>query len=164
MKALLLLVGLLYFPVMAEAGPPPPPQTVIIVSCRVDDLTGQPGRQDPALAARGWMDLEWHFDKGNELECKREELPLTDSVALMSPEVQELKPNFSAWAQCAAVAMQVGPAYEKAHKGWAVAAVGCPSPMMDDNGTPSTADDRVVGWTLPSCPSWLKCRYDGSLI
>src|SRR5262245_4714554 len=105
-RALLFLVGLGSLPIMAEAAPPPP-QTVVVISCRVDDLTGLPGRQDPTFAAKGWRDLEWHFDAGNELECKREEVPLQDGVALMSPEVKELHPDFSDYAQCAAVAMQM---------------------------------------------------------
>lgn len=160
-KALLLLAGLYSIPVMATAKPPEPPQTIVIIACRVDDLTGQEGRQDPDLAAKGWRDLEWHLDAGGELECKREVVPLTDAVTLMAPEVNELKPDFSDLAQCAAVGMQYAPAYEKANKGWGVMAVGCPVRIETDG--------VLTGWKLPDCPSEIggmpiKCRFDGSLI
>lgn len=157
MKSLLLLMGLATYPLLAAADSPPPPQTIVVVGCKVDDLTGQPGRQDPDLAARGWRDLEWHYDRGNELECKREEIPLTDSVAMVAPEVNQLHPDFSSYAQCAAVAMQYSPTWERANQGWAVAAVGCPTKIVNDSGT-------VIGWHLPECPSWLKCRFSGSEI
>lgn len=157
MKSLLLLVGISLFPLWATAASPPPPQTVVIVGCRVDDLTGQPGRQDPTLSAHGWRDLEWHYDRGNEIECKREEVPLTDSVTLVAPEANELHPDFSSYAQCSAVAMQYTPTWERANPGWAVAAVGCPTKVVNEQGV-------VVGWHLPECPSWLKCRYSGSEI
>lgn len=162
MKALLLLAGLFSLPIMAEAAPPPPPTSIVVIACRVDDLTGQPGRQDPGFAARGWRDLEWHFTQpGNELECKREQIELTDAVTLMAPEVNDLKPNFSDFAQCAAVAMQYGPQYDKTHPGWATLAVGCPVRIETDG--------ILTGWKLPDCPREIAglpitCRFDGSLI
>ncbi len=152
----------LSLPILAMAAPPPP-QTIVVIACRTDDFTGQPGRQDPDLAAKGWRDLEWHFDKGNELECKREVIPLEDSVALVSPETPALHPNFANLAQCAAVAMQYSPTYEKAHQGWAVMAVGCPRKIT--NGP----DGPIIGWTLSDCPMEIgglpiKCKFDDSLI
>ncbi len=164
MFRLLALVWLGILVVSAHAGSPPaPPQTIVVIACRVDDLTGQSGRQDPDLAAKDWRDLEWHLDKGNELECKREVIPLEDSVALVAPETPALHPDFSSFAQCAAVAMQYAPTYEKANKGWAVMAVGCPTKIT--NGP----DGPIIGWKLPECPFAVNgmpiiCRFDGSLI
>lgn len=140
----------------ALAAPVPPPQSIVVISCRVDDLTGQAGRQDPELAARGWRDLEWHYS-GGEIDCKREEIALTDSVTLVAPETPELHPNFGDYAQCAAVAMQVTPNYERANHGWAVMAVGCPTKIVNDQG-------EIVGWHMPECPSWVRCRFSGNEI
>lgn len=160
MKAWLLLAGLFSLPIMAEAVPLPP-QSIVVIACRVDDLTGQPGRQDPNLAARGWRDLEWHFDRGNQLECKREIVDLQDGVSLVSPETPELRPNFSSFAQCAAVGMQYAQQYQVAHGGWGVMAVGCPVRIETDG--------ILTGWKLPDCPREIgglpiTCKFDGSLI
>ncbi len=164
LRLLLAAFIILSLPILIATAAPPPPQTIVVIACRTDDFTGQPGRQDPDLAAKGWMDLEWHFTSpGNELECKREVVPLEDSVALVSPETPALHPNFAALAQCAAVAMQYSPTYERTHKGWAVMAIGCPTKIT--NGP----DGEIIGWKLPDCPSQvgglpIKCKFDDSLI
>jgi hypothetical protein len=156
----LVLLGMLLFPAIVHAAPAAP-QTVVIIGCRVDDLTGQPGRQDPELAARNWRDLEWHFDKGLELECKREVVPLEDAVAMMDPTVKTLASDFSNVSQCAHAGAFFMPAWEQANKGWAVMAVGCPVRIETDG--------VLTGWKLPDCPSSIgglsiKCRFDGSVI
>jgi hypothetical protein len=163
MRALHLAVGVFFFflPVIAFAAPPPAPQTLVIIGCRVDDLTGQPGRQDPELAAKDWRDLEWHFDKGLELQCKREVVPLQDFVASMDPTVQPLLTDFSKPAACAHVGGMYSPMWNETHRGWAVMAVGCPVRIETDG--------KLTGWKLPDCPSsiggkTIKCRFDGSLI
>jgi hypothetical protein len=161
MESLLLLVGLYAFPLMATAAAPPAPQTVVIIGCRVDDLTGQPGRQDPTLAARGWRDLEWHFDEGLELQCKREVVPLEDAVAALDATVKPLASDFSDVAQCAHAGVMFSPSWEQANKGWAVMAIGCPVRIETDG--------ILTGWKLPDCPSSvggkiIRCRFDGSLI
>jgi len=162
-KELLLLIGLLTYPIMAEAVPIPP-TTIVIIGCRVDDFTGQPGRHDPNLAAKGWKDLEWHVTDGLELECKREEIPLEDQVAMIAPPgTLPLDPNFSDFAQCAAVAMSFSPKWEEANKGWAVMAVGCPTKIT--NGK----DGPVIGYKMPDCPHSINgmdvtCKFDQSVI
>lgn len=161
MRALLLLIGLSLYPVWATAEPPKAPQTVVIIGCRVDDLTGQPGRQDPDLAAKGWKDLEWHFDKGLELQCKREVVPLEDAVAAFHDTVKPLASNFADLAQCAHAGVMFAPKWEEANKGWAVMAIGCPVKIE--------VDGKVVGYKLPDCPSSIgglaiKCRFDSSVI
>jgi hypothetical protein len=144
-------------PVMAAAAPAAP-QTLVIIGCRVDDHTGEPGRQDPALAARGWKDLEWHFEDA-ELECKREVVPLEDAVAMMDPSVRSLAADFSSTSQCAHAGAFFMPTWEQANQGWAVMAIGCPVRIETDG--------RLTGWKLPDCPSSIgglsiKCRFDGS--
>jgi hypothetical protein len=159
---LLLIVGaaIICMTVAAVAGSPPAPQTLVIIGCRVDDLTGQPGRQDPELAAKGWRDLEWHFEDA-ELQCKREVVPMQDFVASMHPTVQPLLTDFSSHAACAHVGGMYSPTWNDNNKGWAVMAVGCPVRIETDG--------VLTGWKLPDCPSsiggkTIKCRFDGSLI
>jgi hypothetical protein len=159
--ALLLLLGLSLTPMAVAAVPP---TTIVIIGCRVDDHTGEQGRQDPTMAAKGWRDLEWHLTNGTELECKREVVALQDAVVAMSPNaaaVMPLNPDFSNWAQCASVAMSYSPAWEKMNKGWAVMAVGCPVPI--------TVDGIIKSYKLPDCPRKvgtleISCKFDGSLI
>jgi hypothetical protein len=156
-RSALLLGWLCMLPVMAAAAPAAP-QTLVIIGCRVDDHTGEPGRQDPALAARGWKDLEWHFEDA-ELECKREVVPLEDAVAMMDPSVRSLAADFSSTSQCAHAGAFFMPTWEQANQGWAVMAIGCPVRIETDG--------RLTGWKLPDCPSSIgglsiKCRFDGS--
>jgi hypothetical protein len=151
-------IGLISF-VQGEEGPPAP-QTLVVIGCRVDDLTGQPGRQDPELAAKGWRDLEWHFQDA-ELQCKREVIPLQDFVATLDPSVQPLLTDFSKLAACAHVGGMYSPTWDRANPGWSVMAVGCPVRIETDG--------KLTGWKLPDCPSsiggkTIKCRFDGSLI
>src|SRR6188472_3259523 len=75
----------------ASPSPPKAPQALVIVTCKVDDLTGQLGRHgvdadghyDETSAAKGWRDLELHLDKGLEYECKREIAQLEDATQYM---------------------------------------------------------------------------------
>jgi hypothetical protein len=141
-----------------------PPTSLAIIACRVDDLTGQEGRHDPAMAARNWRDLELHIVDG-ELQCKREVVDLVDKVQMINPESSmPLNPDFSQWAQCAGVAMSYSQTWNEANKGWAVVAAGCPVPIVNNDGT-------VVDYKLPECPDYLpgttsriKCRFDASVI
>src|SRR6185312_3094444 len=155
------LAALALFVSTAALAAPPAPTSLAIIACRVDDLTGQPGRQDPAMAAHNWRDLELHIVNG-ELECKREVIELQDQVEMLQQgKVLPLHPNFSEWSQCAAVAMSYAQTWNDANKGWAVVAAGCPAPIVDQNG-------NVLSYKLPECPSKLpgsdtplKCRFDG---
>jgi hypothetical protein len=157
---LIISIGLVSW-LQASEGPPAT-QTLVIIGCRVDDLTGQPGRQDPDLAAKGWRDLEWHHDPEDfSLSCKREVIPLQDFVASLHPTVKPLLTDFSKPAACAHVGGMYAPTWNEAHKGWAVMAVGCPVRIETDG--------KLTGWKLPDCPSsiggkTIKCKFDESLI
>ena len=166
-EALLSLLFATSPPVMATmvASPVTPPTTLSIIACRTDDLTGQAGRQDPAFAANGWRDLEWHVNSSQELECKREVADLFDSADMMFPgKTKPLNPNFSNWSQCAGVAMSYAAKWNETHKGWSVMAVGCPVAIVDQTG-------RILSYKIPGCPTMLpgtdsriKCIFDESLI
>jgi hypothetical protein len=168
MDPLSLLLGLHVLPVAATALPPPVPTTLVVIGCRVDDFTGQPGRHDPNLAAKGWKDLEWHINKSLELECKRDVLVLEDAVAMWAPrkEAAPLNPDWSQFAQCSQAAMSIAPKWEEQNQGWAVMAVGCPRPVVNigPDGTQTT-----LSYHLPECPRIInqlpiKCRFDESVI
>lgn len=142
-----------------------PPTTLVIIACRVDDFTGQPGRQDPALAAKNWRDLEWRFDKGLKLQCKREVDPLEDSVNLndQTGKIPPLNHDFSDFGQCAGAAIGYTPQWEEKNRGWAIMAVGCPVPIVDDR------TGKVLSWKLPDCPRQVQgltidCLFDSSMI
>jgi hypothetical protein len=149
--------------------------SLVIIACRVDDLTGQPGRHDPELAAKGWRDLELHIVNG-ELQCRREVLyDLQDATQFSTAapaDLIALNPDFSVPTSCARVGVVMAQAWNEQNKGWATIAVGCPVPIMSDNGTPDDkSDDYQVGLKLPECPSFLpgtdspmRCRFDASVI
>lgn len=148
--------------------------SLVIIACRVDDLTGQPGRHDPNLAARGWRDLELHVEDG-QVQCKRIVLyDLQDSAQfdqLAPADLIPLDPDFSNWGQCARAGVVMAQAWNEDNQGWATVKVGCPTPIMSDNGTPDDmSDDVQVGLKLPECPSHLpdgspmRCVFDESAI
>ena len=144
------------------------PNSLVFVSCRVDDLTGQPGRQDPAMAARNWRDLELHINGNQEYECKRELITNVEDSSqfgqLASADLIPLTPNFGNPGTCARIGVTMAVAWDQEHPGWSVVAIGCPTPIV------SSAGD-IVGWQLPSCPTYLpgtnnrmKCVFDESVI
>ncbi|HUS84370.1 MAG TPA: hypothetical protein VMX56_04435 [Anaerolineales bacterium] len=151
---------------MATVSQVQAPTTLSIIACRTVDLTGQKGRQDPALAAPGWRDLEWFINPSQELECKREVADLLDSAEMMFPHKTEpLEPDFSNWSQCASAGMSYAAAWNEKHKGWAVLAVGCPVKIIDSE------TGNVLSFKIPECPSHMpgtenriKCSFDESLI
>ena len=185
LRALLLFVAAVLATSAVSAGSPPhSPTSLVIIACRVDDLTGQPGRLDPALAAKNWRDLEWHLDNGLEMECKREQLDLEDAVAAnyaKSPSpldekdpthapvtgalyAEPLNPDFSDHSQCAREGMVQAALWGDKHPTWSVLAVGCPTPIVDES-------NKVVAWKLPECPEYkpgtgmhMHCKFDASLI
>jgi hypothetical protein len=173
--ALLLSAPFVVHSAEATVGKKKAPTTIVIIGCRVDDLTGKEGRQDPTLAAKNWRDLEWHFDKGNELECKREVVPLEDASLYAGDKIMPLDPDFSDHMQCTRVGMMYGPKWEAANKGWAVMAAGCPTPIAQDanaDGEPDLDENGepiILEYKLPECPRvigslTIKCRFDGSYI
>jgi hypothetical protein len=161
-------------------APPKAPTTLVIIACRVDDMTGQPGRHGvdadgvyhPEQAAHGWRDLELKVIDG-EYSCKREVTELEDN-ALYSPlseaGIIPLNPDFSDLGQCAHAGASMSTAWDQAHPGWGTVAIGCPVPIMDK--------DRIIGWKLPECPVYkpgtynpetgegerMKCRFDASAV
>jgi hypothetical protein len=141
----------------------PAPQTIVLISCRVNDLTGQEGRQDPNFAAKDWRDLEWRQNpKDFSLECRRDVIPLEDAVSAADPTVKPLVSDFSKPEQCGRAGAMFMPSYVR--KGWAVLTVGCPTKVVNEKG-------EIVGWHMPECPSYIpgtdtpmKCKFDESLI
>jgi hypothetical protein len=141
------------------------PTDLVVIGCRVDDLTGQPGRQDPALAAKDWRDLEWHVE-GGELQCKREVSQLQDQAVVIDNTGKLAKPlnsDFYDRGQCTKAGAVWSVQWDRAHKGWAVMAIGCPAPITDGKGV-------VKGWKMPDCPrkigsiEGIKCNFDESNI
>lgn len=189
-------------PTQTEKAPPAAPQTLVFVTCQVDDLTGTrpppgtPGAE--VMPAPGWRDLELRVVDG-EYQCKRTQVDVEDAVAMNyarkpykiagvgdifphedhpqapvtgSLYAEPLSPNFGDHGQCARAGIMMSTAWNENNPGHVVVAVGCPTPLMSDNGTPeTTVDDYIVGWILPSCPTYLPgtdnrmfCRFDESAI
>jgi hypothetical protein len=150
-----------------------PPTNLVVIACRVDDLTGQPGRHgvgpdgkfDETSAARDWRDLEPAI-KGGELECKREVSALEDAAVVMDSTGKLAKPlnaNFGNMGQCVHAGAMWSKQWNDAHRGWAVFAIGCPVPIVDQRGV-------IKAWKMPDCPrkiggmEGIKCKFDESVI
>lgn len=146
-------------------APPMAPNTLVFVSCRVDDHTGESGRQSIDGAAHDWRDLEWHIQNGS-YECRRAVIAnIVDQTATLDPSVKEMKPNLGKPETCARIGVSMVPAYEQSHPGWSVVAIGCPSPNIDKN------TGQTLSYHLPTCPEYLpgtqnrmQCEYDDSAI
>jgi hypothetical protein len=160
---------------------PTAPNSLVIVACRVDDLTGQPGRHDPKLAARDWRDLELHVNEAQQYECRRDVIANIEDATQFNKhapaDLIPLNPNFGNPGQCARIGVVIAQSWNDTHPGWGVVAVGCPSPTFADadaDGAPDLdqhGNPTVVQWRLPSCPTYLpgtsnrmKCVYDESVI
>jgi hypothetical protein len=164
---------------------PRAPQVFAIISCRADDLTGQPGRHgvdpvtgqyDSTSAAKNWRDLELHFN-GGELECRRQLTPVYDQASTAYPAsaspgdqpgqlyAPPLNHDFGKPDQCirAALSYMATEQWDQYNQAWAVVSIGCPVPIVNSAGV-------IVGWHLPECPNkigaleGIKCRFDDSAI
>lgn len=168
------LLSVLSIPARADV---PAPTSIVIVSCKVIDMTGLPGRHGVDAAgnyheewsARDWRDLELYVNpRTQEYECRREVLQLEDATVFgenAPEELLQLHPDFGDWAQCARVGMMQAADYNAHHPGWGVVAVGCPTKLI------SNETGAVVGWQMPSCPTYLpgttsrmRCNFSDSVI
>jgi hypothetical protein len=164
-------VNLAVLPAKADV---PAPHSIVIVACKVVDMTGQPGRHGvddtgnyEEAAARDWRDLELFINSNQEYECKRHQLDLVDGALFgdMAPkDLIELTPDFSDWGFCAHVGMMQAADYNRENPGWGVVAVGCPTRIVNETGA-------TVGWQMPSCPTYLpgtenrmRCDFTDSVI
>ena len=162
------------FAVPVPGVSPPAPQQIAVISCRADDLTGQPGRHgvtmvdgkpvfDPESAAKNWRDLELHVVDG-ELQCKRQLIAIEDKDVMVN-NAEPLHANFGEPTQCARASALFFTTvnWDAQHRGWAVVGVGCPTPIVDSQGV-------IIEWHMPECPRKLgtiegiKCKFDESVI
>jgi hypothetical protein len=158
------------FPIQAPDSPRAP-QSIAVISCRSDDLTGQPGRHGvdengiyhPELAAKNWRDVELHIEDAT-LQCKRELVKIEDKDVIVNNEAP-LNTNFGEPTQCARASVMffATSQWDAKHSGWSVVGVGCPTPIVDDTG-------KIIDWHMPGCPSRLgaiqgiKCLFDESAV
>jgi hypothetical protein len=162
---------------VAYAADVPAPQSIVIVACKVIDMTGQPGRHgvdaagnyNEEAAAKDWRDLELYINpRTQQYECKREQLDLVDGAIFgdnAPKDLLELTPDFADWGFCAHVGMMQAADYNREHPGWGVVAVGCPTRII------SNETGATVGWQMPSCPTYLpgtqsrmRCDFTDSVI
>lgn len=142
MKELLLLMGLLTYPVMATAAVPMP-EIVVLIVCKTV-ITGEP---DDNAKFTGWQNREWAYEH-SMMVCRRQE------VSVYDPDVDRgADPQPFTVPACQRASMMLGPAFDVAHPNskyrfWRAA---CPVPMMNTMGTEDTKDDEIVGWVLPDC-------------
>jgi len=121
----------------------PMPAVVILIVCKVA-VAGPPDQNSQYTHAEN---LQWHTEF-SKMVCRRQEVQVVDMSAELGADPQPFDQN-----KCQRSAMLLGPQWDAQHKGskyrfWRVA---CPTPIMDDQGTPDTRDDVVVGYSLPDC-------------
>lgn len=157
----------------SEANAERAPTSLVIVACRAVERTEWPEISRPLPGV--WYP-KLYINDDLEYECKRELLKDMQDSTHFSPTATgkefQLEPNWGEHGQCARAAMMTAPRWNDENRGWAVVAVGCPTPIWDDGGSPDYwADDRIIGWHLPGCPTYLpgttnrmKCRFDESSV
>jgi hypothetical protein len=142
------LVALATPPQYAIQTPTSPvaPQAIAVISCQVDDL-GLDALPDNVIPTHQWKNLEWRRDKSGNLICKREIVPIQDKDEVVNNQVP-LKHNFGDPGQCAhgSALFFTNAEWDKHHPNYAVIAVGCPTPIVNDEG-------KIVSWHMPECPS-----------
>jgi hypothetical protein len=134
------------------------PNVLVLIVCKIAVL----GPIDPHT---GWQDTQWDLT-GGVMHCKREQMELYDPSVDQGADPK----SFNSWA-CMQAAMRMGPQFDvdatNAHRPWRFWRAACPTPILDDNGTPGdTRDDRIVGWQIPPCPEAkgvLVCESDTAI-
>jgi hypothetical protein len=159
-----LLLGASVAPIHAEDDDTDYANTLVIVACRVNDMTG---KRDPShdgvevRPAPGWKDLELYENKFGEAECKRIEYNQTEAKVAVPNDLRTT-------AGCMRSSMLIAPQWNEANEGWAVVAVGCPTPIIADHNGNKMLDEgeRIIGYKLPECPKWIKqyCKFNESEI
>jgi hypothetical protein len=151
------------------------PTQLSVIACRVDDWTGKRPLPEGVRPSKDWRDLEWHRDAEFALECKRIALQLEDAVAMnySNKEAAALHPDWSDAGQCSARSMDLAPRWSAQNPGYWPLAIGCPTPIADDNGTPDDkSDDVIIDYKMPECPMYepgkdgkrMHCKFDESMI
>lgn len=127
---------------------------LVLIVCRV--LLGEP---DINSQFTNWRDSEWDLS-GGIMHCRRQQIQLYDSVdAGADPQ------PFNTF-HCMQSAMSMAAEFDIKHKDqpWRFWRAACPTPIMDDNGTPdNTRDDKLLGWKIPECPhkdGLIECEGD----
>ena len=136
--------------------------TLVVVACQVNDMTG---KRDPShdgvevRPAPGWKDLELKENKFGEFTCKREVVNQHDAKVSLQNDVRTTK-------GCMRSSMLLAPQWNEENPGWAVVAVGCPTPIINDLNGNNQQDDGepVIAYKLPECPRWIKCDFSESEI
>lgn len=162
----------------AHSDSPSPPDTLAFISCAAEPRDNWLPHQIPIPGKEYW---QLKVNKDNELECKRETIDPQDGSA-MAAALKPFDPNFAAitdpgnitfsdYSQCGRVGMMMTARYQEQNPGWLVVAVGCPTPILDDQGTDDTSDDVIIGWQVPQCPTFLPgtdieitCRFSPEFI
>lgn len=152
------------FAIQAPSSPPAP-QAVVVVSCQIVDLGFDVLPDTVIHDVPTWRNLDWKRDAGGELSCKREIIEIQDQAETVG-NAPALHHNFGEPTQCAMAALSflATSKWDAHHANWAVIAVGCPSPITDENGV-------TKAWHLPGCPSHvpgndampLRCKFDESV-
>ena len=134
--------------------------TLVVVACEVEDWTGKREPKgpngEPQLPAPGWKDLELKLNKFGEVSCKRE---VVNQFDLPKGLFADVRTRIGCVRAGPLVAQQWNE--EPGHEGWAVAAIGCPTPIFNDMNYNQELDpdEEILDWKLPECPTWLKCNY-----
>jgi hypothetical protein len=135
---------------------PPMPSVLVLVVCRVIFIGGE----DDNSKFTNWRNTEWDLTHG-VMHCRREQVELYDKAVDQGGDPMPF--NTPA---CMRAAMTLGPQFdvENRDKPWRFWRAACPTPIMNDNGTPDNPrDDRLIGWQIPPCPEKrgvLECESD----
>lgn len=117
---------------------------LVLIVCKV--LLGEP---DINSSFTNYVPSEWDLS-GGVMHCRRHEISLYDPAVDAGADPQP----FNTF-HCMQAAMTMMPAFDVKNKDkpWRAWRAACPTPIMDDNGTPDNPrDDVIVGWKIPECP------------
>lgn len=154
-QSLLLLVGLLTFPVLATTGPPPMPPVVVLIVCKVKAIEGP---ADPNTQFTKHLNLTWDTTDAI-MHCRREEVQMYDQAAGDGAAPQPFNQQ-----RCSRSGLMLGPQWDAAHlssnyRFWNIA---CPVAIVNKqpDGT-----ETIIGWKLPECghPDIVKCEVDSAI-
>ena len=120
------------------------PHFLTIIACRSQPHTKW-GPNERPIPGVDYREL-WTNEDG-EYECMRD-------IADIVPKNPDQAPgDLSVDTQCVKAAMGFGPEWERTHPGWVVVKVGCPKPVMSENGD-------ILGYHAPPCPRDMKCKFN----
>jgi len=126
---------------------------IVLIVCKAAILPYASDVEEANGRFTGHHPYEWVY-KHSKMQCKRMEVPLTDSAANMGADPRPFTPQ-----QCMQAGIMVGAHWDLNHSRYKFWRVACPTKIIDSR------TGETIGWKIPECPHTdvVECLLDTAI-